>query len=90
MPADGLTGTVTDKNHKPITGAKVIVDPTTGAIKVSVPEGTPPKAKQRFRSLTRTETPSAIQSTSTSSVRAPRQRLSMSAVHRNKYQRRLN
>ena len=39
-PTDGMTGEVQDKDGKPIDGAKVEVDPTTGGIKVTVPEGT--------------------------------------------------
>ncbi|MGV0387367.1 putative Ig domain-containing protein, partial [Corynebacterium tuberculostearicum] len=42
-PTDGMTGEVLDKDGNPIKGAKVTVDPTTGEIKVTVPEGTDPQ-----------------------------------------------
>lgn len=41
-PTAGMTGTVTDANGQPIPGATVTVDPTTGAITVTIPEGTVP------------------------------------------------
>ncbi|MGJ4108515.1 hypothetical protein ACN4DQ_07660, partial [Corynebacterium macclintockiae] len=42
-PAEGMTGEVQDKDGNPIDGAKVTVDPETGDIKVTVPEGTKPQ-----------------------------------------------
>ncbi|MDK8669802.1 hypothetical protein QP909_02665, partial [Corynebacterium sp. MSK195] len=42
-PTEGMTGEVLDKDGKPIEGAKVEVDPETGDIKVTVPEGTDPQ-----------------------------------------------
>ncbi|WKC61002.1 Ubp3 associated protein Bre5 [Corynebacterium hadale] len=39
-PTDGMTGDVLDKDGNPIKDATVTVDPDTGEIKVSVPEGT--------------------------------------------------
>ena len=42
-PTDGMTGDVLDKDDNPIEDAKVKVDPNTGEIKVTVPEGTEPQ-----------------------------------------------
>ena len=42
-PTDGMTGEVLDKDGNPIKGATVTVDPSTGEIKVTVPEGTAPQ-----------------------------------------------
>ncbi|WPJ93620.1 YPDG domain-containing protein [Corynebacterium sp. UMB2355A] len=42
-PTDGMTGDVLDKDGNPIKDAKVEVDPNTGEIKVTVPEGTEPQ-----------------------------------------------
>ena len=42
-PTDGMTGDVLDKDGNPIKDAKVEVDPKTGEIKVTVPEGTEPQ-----------------------------------------------
>jgi len=39
-PTDGMTGEVLDKDGNPIKDATVTVDPETGEIKVTVPEGT--------------------------------------------------
>ena len=41
-PTDGMTGEVLDKDGNPIDGAEVTVDPNTGEITVTVPEGTEP------------------------------------------------
>ena len=41
-PTEGMTGEVRDKDGNPIEGADVTVDPNTGEIKVTVPEGTEP------------------------------------------------
>lgn len=42
-PTDGMTGEVLDKDGNPIKDATVTVDPDTGEIKVTVPEGTAPQ-----------------------------------------------
>ena len=42
-PTEGMTGEVLDKDGNPIQDAKVEVDPNTGEIKVTVPEGTKPQ-----------------------------------------------
>ena len=42
-PTEGMTGDVLDKDGNPIENAKVEVDPNTGEIKVTVPEGTDPQ-----------------------------------------------
>ena len=42
-PTEGMTGDVLDKDGNPIKDAKVEVDPKTGEIKVTVPEGTEPQ-----------------------------------------------
>ena len=42
-PTDDMTGDVLDKDGNPIEDAKVEVDPNTGEIKVTVPEGTKPQ-----------------------------------------------
>ena len=42
-PTEGMTGEVIGKDGNPIKGAKVEIDPNTGEIKVSVPEGTKPQ-----------------------------------------------
>ena len=42
-PTEGMTGEVIGKDGKPIDGAKVEVDPKTGEITVTVPEGTDPQ-----------------------------------------------
>ena len=41
-PKPGLTGIVTDSNNKPISNAKVEVDPETGKITVTIPKGADP------------------------------------------------
>ena len=42
-PTEGMTGEVRDKDGNPIDGATVTVDPNTGEITVTVPEGTDPQ-----------------------------------------------
>ncbi|OFU55877.1 hypothetical protein HMPREF3120_04635, partial [Corynebacterium sp. HMSC11D10] len=42
-PTEDMTGDVLDKDGNPIKDAKVEVDPNTGEIKVTVPEGTEPQ-----------------------------------------------
>ncbi|RUQ12203.1 hypothetical protein D8M31_08170, partial [Corynebacterium genitalium] len=42
-PSDGMTGDVLDEDGNPIEDATVEVDPNTGEIKVTVPEGTEPQ-----------------------------------------------
>ncbi|WJY80689.1 hypothetical protein CCOY_10595 [Corynebacterium coyleae] len=42
-PTEDMTGDVLDKDGNPIKDAKVEVDPNTGEIKVTVPEGTKPQ-----------------------------------------------
>ena len=42
-PTEGMTGEVRDKDGNPIDGTTVTVDPNTGEITVTVPEGTDPQ-----------------------------------------------